>query len=67
VIVGEYGRELELPFGENEETCRRIANSSVELVSLTICVRSCGEGVPPYCFKAFDNCTTAWREKEVVD
>lgn len=52
--IGEYDREIE---GENEETCRRIANSSVEFVSLTMLVRKVEDTVcgPPYVLMRFDN------------
>lgn len=38
--MGEYDREGE---GEKDETCRRIANSSVEFVNLTMLVRRAEE------------------------
>jgi hypothetical protein len=49
--------------GENEETCRRIANSSVALVNLTIFARRAEERAPPYVLTVFDNCTTDFKNK----
>jgi hypothetical protein len=59
--MGEYDRPLLDGSGEKDETWRRMANSSVELVSLTRLLRSV-ECVPPYVLMTLDNCTTVWRE-----
>jgi hypothetical protein len=39
--IGEW--DLGVEEGENEETCKRMTNSSVELVSLTILLRKSGK------------------------
>lgn len=53
--IGEYGRPLVDGSGEKDETWRRMANSSVELVSLTRLLRSVAECAPPYVLMTLDN------------
>ena len=58
VNVGENVRDVVA--GENDETCKRMTNSSVELVSVTILLRSEDETAceVPCVLIAFDNWTT---------
>lgn len=66
--IGEYGRGvLE---GENDDTCRSMTNSCVELVRATILERRSGKTAceEPWVLMKLDNFTTIYdegREKDV--